>query len=288
VTGAGRGLGRAYAELLASRGAAVVVNDLGVATKSGGAPSPAPADEVVESLRAQGHRAIANYSDIGDPASGSEIVDAAMREFGRVDIVLNNAGTVEFHPIEELSAERFLGDLSVHLAGSFHLTRAAWPHLKKQSYGRVLMTASTSVFGQDNAASYGAAKAGILGLTASLALEGAPHGILVNAVAPSAATRMAVSPKASVASNTARPELAAEAAGWLLHEGCTWNGQVFHAGNGRLSRIFLGETRGYVDPELTIESVAENEKLVTDEATYIVPASVYEAISYHRELTPSH
>lgn len=286
VTGAGRGLGRAYAELLARRGAAVVVNDLGVATKSGGAPSTAPANEVVEGLRTEGHRAVANFSDISDPASGPEIVETAIQEFGRIDILINNAGVIVFDPIEQLTTERFAQDLAVQLVGSFNLTRAAWPHLRQQRYGRIVMTASTSAFGQENAASYGAAKAGMLGLTAALALEGARDGIQVNAIAPSAATRMAASHVPTVASNTASPDLAAQAVGWLVHEQCTLNGETLHAGNGRVSRIFLGETHGYFDPNLTVETVAANEDAVRDRSEYVVPTSVFEAITYHRGIAP--
>jgi NAD(P)-dependent dehydrogenase (short-subunit alcohol dehydrogenase family) len=237
-------------------------------------------------LRAEGHRAVANFSDITDPGSGTEIIEAAIREYGRVDIVINNAGVIAFDSIEHVTTAQFATDIGVHLIGAYNVTRAAWPYMREQGYGRVVMTSSTSIFGQDNSASYCAGKAGIIGLTAGLATEGEPVGILVNAVAPSAGTRMAASPVSTVASNTARPELAAQAVGWLAHETCRQNGRLFHAGNGRVSRIFLGETHGFVAPDLTVESVAAHEYAINDQSEYITPESVFDAITYHRGMTP--
>ena len=285
VTGAGRGLGRAYAELLATRGAAVVVNDLGVAASSGGEASAAPAEETVAHLVARGHRAVASFADVSDAAQAEGIVDAALEAFGRIDIVINNAGTLVNGSLEQQDLTTFSRDLGIHLGGAFNVTRAAWPHLRKQGYGRVVLTCSTSLFGQEHSVSYCTAKGGLLGMTRALAVEGAPHGILVNAIAPSATTRMTADPLRGVEQSVAPPELVAPAVAWLAHEECRRNGELLHAGSGRVSRIFLGETRGLFDPALTIEQVADGERTVDDATGYVVPTDVFEATGYHRSVT---
>jgi NAD(P)-dependent dehydrogenase (short-subunit alcohol dehydrogenase family) len=233
VIGAGRGLGRAYAELLAARGAAVVVNDLGVASSVGGEASSRPANDVVDYQPATGGRAVANFGDVSDPGSAAGIIEAAVGEFGRIDIVINNAGTLVLDPIEKFDAQRF----------GRELTRGACPRLRGQGYGRVIMTSSTSIFGQENTVAYCTAKDGLVGMTKALALEGSAHGIRVNALAPSAFTRMNAGPlpektisasaelvAQAVGTTGAPPEFVAQAVAWLVHEDCTLTGDPAHQG----------------------------------------------------------
>jgi len=190
VTGAGRGLGRSYARLLAERGASVVVNDLGGSIEGDGADA-GPAQSVVEEIVAAGGRAVADTHDVSTQAGGEAIIDAAIEHFGRIDIVVNNAGIIRWAGLPEVDLANLEAHLAVHLVGSFNTTRAAWPHFVEQGYGRVVLTTSSGLFGFDNNLSYAAAKAGVVGLARSAKLAGEPHGIKVNLIAPAAQTRMA-------------------------------------------------------------------------------------------------
>jgi NAD(P)-dependent dehydrogenase (short-subunit alcohol dehydrogenase family) len=277
VTGAGRGIGRAHALLLAAHGSSVVVNDLGGAIDGAGAdaePARAVADEIV----AAGGNAIADGSDVATVAGGQTLVDSAMEQFGRVDIVVNNAGIIRWGTFPEADADNLERHLAVHLGGSFNTTRAAWPHMVDQGYGRVVMTASTGMFGLPINLSYAAAKAGVVGLTRSLALAGAPHGITVNVVAPAAHTRMAVDPgePESPAPPEMSPDLVAPVVGFLAHEDCPVTGEVYAAGAGRVARIFLGCTEGYLHPgfDLEIGDIAKHWATINDEAGYYVPTDL--------------
>ena len=191
VTGAGRGIGRAYALLLADRGASVVVNDLGGSMEGVGAPTPTwrPAWRPRSSPRAE--RPSPTSSDVATADGAQALIDAAIEQFGRLDILINNAGIIRWAGLPEADPENLERHLAVHVAGSFNTARAAWPHMVEQGYGRIVMTTSTGMFGLPNNLSYATAKGAVIGLTRSLTTAGAAHGIKVNLIAPAAFTRMA-------------------------------------------------------------------------------------------------
>src|ERR1700761_3950636 len=193
VTGAGRGIGRGYALLLGQLGAKVVVNDLGGSTKGTGHDA-GPAQEVADEIVKGGGAAIANSSDVSSPEGAQEIIDAAVGEWGRVDIVVNNAGNVIYGAMPEIDVSVFDAICAVHLRGTFNVTRAAWPHLLAQNYGRVILTGSTGMVGMYDNLSYATAKAGMIGLAQALTVNAGDHDIKINVIAPNAWTRMAGDP----------------------------------------------------------------------------------------------
>ena len=272
VTGAGRGIGRAHALLLAARGARVVVNDLGGSTDGEGADD-APASAVASEITAAGGTAVVDTSDVATTAGAQALVDTAVERFGRVDIVVNNAGIVRWAGFPEADAENLERHLSVHVGGSFHTTRAAWPHMVEEGYGRVVMTASAGMFGLPNNVSYAAAKGAVVGLTRSLATAGSRHGIKVNLIAPAAATRMGSDARTEA---QMPPELVAPMVAFLAHESCPVTGEMYAAGAGRFARIFIASTAGYVHGGAapTVEDVAGNWAAINDEAGYYVPADL--------------
>jgi NAD(P)-dependent dehydrogenase (short-subunit alcohol dehydrogenase family) len=274
VTGAGRGLGRAYAMLLADRGAAVVVNDLGTSLTGDGTDERL-AESVAAEIVAAGGVAAADTNDVSSPATAQALVDATVDRFGRVDIVINNAGVIAWAEFPDIDDDNFARHLAVHLGGSFLLARAAWPHLVEQSYGRIVMTTSSGIFGLPNNASYAAAKGGVIGLTRSLATAGAAHGIRANAIAPAAMTRMA----GRVPSETAErmdPALVAPMTAYLAHEACPVSGEIYAAGAGRFARILLAQVPGYVHTgdAPTIDDIATQWEAINDERGFIVPADL--------------
>jgi NAD(P)-dependent dehydrogenase (short-subunit alcohol dehydrogenase family) len=277
VTGAGRGIGRAHALLLAERGARVVVNDVGGSIEGDGTDAE-PASDVAAEIVAAGGAAIADTSDVSSAAGAQTLVDAAVQEFGRLDILINNAGIVRWARFPDADADNLERHLAVHVIGSFHTTRAAWPHMVEQGYGRIVMTTSTGMLGMPGNQSYAAAKGAVIGLTRSLATVGAAHGIKLNLIAPAAYTRMA-GPSADDADPLAAQmpsELVAPMVAFLAHEDCPVSGEIYAAGGGRFARIFIASTEGYVHstPAPTIEDVAENWAAINDEAGYYVPADL--------------
>jgi NAD(P)-dependent dehydrogenase (short-subunit alcohol dehydrogenase family) len=279
VTGAGRGIGRAYARLLAQRGASVVVNDLG-GSKEGVGSDEAPANAVANEIHTAGGIAIANADDVSTEAGATAIIDAAMSEFGRVDIVINNAGIIRWGDLPDADVESMQHTLDVHLLGSFNVSRAAWPHMIRQQYGRIVMTTSTGMFGLRGNLAYAAAKAGTIGFAKNMRLSGARHGIKVNLIAPVAFTRMAGDPNPDSDPSDAPPEmspdLVAPMVAYLCHEECPVSGEIYVAGTGRFSRLFIAATEGYLhaDGSPTPEDVVNNWATINDESGYYVPADL--------------
>jgi NAD(P)-dependent dehydrogenase (short-subunit alcohol dehydrogenase family) len=272
VTGAGRGIGRAYALLLAERrGARVVVNDLGGSTSGEGADTSV-AGAVAEEIVAAGGEAVADASDVSSAEGAQALVAAATEHFGGIHVLVNNAGIVRWGGFPEIDEEHLARHLDVHVTGSFATTRAAWPHFVEQGYGRVVMTGSTGMFGLPNNTSYATAKAAVIGLTRSLALAGAAHGIRVNVIAPAAATRMGGAPE----SEDLAPGLVAPMVAYLAHEDCPVSGEVYTAGARRFARLFVGSTPGYLHEGAapTVEDVVEHWAAINDESGYTVPADL--------------
>jgi NAD(P)-dependent dehydrogenase (short-subunit alcohol dehydrogenase family) len=277
VTGAGGGLGRSHALLLASRGAAVVVNDLG-GTVGGQGSSASAADAVVDEIKAAGGVAVADYSSVSDPDAAAGIVQRAVDEFGRIDVVVNNAGILRDKSFLKLDWADLAAVLDVHLRGAFYVTRPAFARMKEQGYGRIVMTSSASGllgnFGQSN---YGAAKMGLVGLMNVLKIEGAKYGITVNAIAPIAHTRMTEELLGEMAEKF-DPTLVSPVVAYLASEACELTGEVWSVGGGSVSRMFIGLTDGYFkhpdrEGALTIEDVAGHVEDIRDEDAYIVPFS---------------
>ena len=273
VTGAGRGIGRAHALLLAERGASVVVNDLGGSMEGEGA-DVGPAVAVVEEIAAAGGAAVADGSDVSTPDGGQALIDAAVEQFGRLDVLVNNAGIMRWAGLPEVDAVDLERHLAVHVGGSFNTTRAAWPLLVDQGYGRIVMTTSAGFFGLPKNLAYATAKGGVIGLTRSLSTAGARHGIKVNLIAPAAVTRMAG--PATDETPPILPQQVAPIFASLAHDDCPVTGEIYAAGAGRFARIFIASTEGYLhaDGDPTIEDVAGNWATINEESGYSVPTGL--------------
>jgi NAD(P)-dependent dehydrogenase (short-subunit alcohol dehydrogenase family) len=290
VTGAGRGIGRAHALLLAERGASVVVNDLGGSTEGVGADSGV-ASAVAADIVSAGGAAVADTSDVATTAGAQALVDAAVEQFGRVDILVNNAGIIRWAGFPKVDEDNLAKHLAVHVGGSFNTTRAAWPHMVDQGYGRIVMTTSAGLFGLPNNTSYATAKGAVIGLTRSITTAGSAHGIKVNLIAPAALTRMA-GPAAEEGSKEMSPDLVAPMVAFLAHESCPVSGEIYAAGAGRFARIFIAQTEGYVHPTPapTVEDVAEHWAAINNETVYSVPQDLTAwsaAFLAHLERAPS-
>ncbi|WP_395307817.1 SDR family NAD(P)-dependent oxidoreductase [Mycobacterium sp. AMU20-3851] len=269
ITGGGRGLGREYALLLASRGAKIVVNDPG-ASLTGDGSDEAPAHQVVREITAAGGQAVANTDSVATVEGGQAIVDTAIENYGRVDILIHNAGTVRRGSLKELSYQDFEAVLDVHLRGAFHVVRPAFPLMCAAGYGRIVLTSSIGgLYGNHGVANYAAAKAGIVGLTNVVALEGAAEGVTCNAIIPGAVTRMAAGLDTS-AYPPMGSDLVAPAVGFLSHETCSVSGELFIAIAGRIARAFIAETPGMYRPSWSIEDVAENLETIRDDTAPLV------------------
>jgi NAD(P)-dependent dehydrogenase (short-subunit alcohol dehydrogenase family) len=271
ITGAGRGLGRAYALLLASKGAKVVVNDTGVSLKGDGV-DVGPAQEVAQEITAAGGEAIACADSVATPEGGKAIIDAALNRYGRIDILIHNAGIVRRGSLKELSYEDFELVLDVHLRGAFHVVRPAFPLMCKAGYGRIVLTSSINgLYGNRNVVNYSVAKAGIIALSNVTALEGAEEGVKCNVILPGAVTRMAEGLDTS-AYPPMNPELVAPVVGWLAHESCSITGEMLVSMAGRAARAYVAESPGVYRPEWTIEQVAEQiDAIRSTEAPVIFP-----------------
>lgn len=280
VTGGGRGLGREYALLLASRGAKVVVNDPGVSL-TGDGNDAGPAQQVVDEITGAGGQAVANTDSVATAGGGRAIIDAAIGNFGRIDILIHNAGTVRRGSLKELSYQDFEAVLDVHLRGAFHVVRPAFPLMCEAGFGRIVLTSSIGgLYGNHGVANYAAAKAGIIGLTNVVALEGASEGVACNVIIPGAVTRMAAGLDTS-AYPPMGPDLVAPAVGWLAHESCSVTGELFVAIAGRVARAFIAETPGVYQPSWSIEDIAANLDTIRDDSAPLVFAPVPDGHTDH-------
>jgi NAD(P)-dependent dehydrogenase (short-subunit alcohol dehydrogenase family) len=269
VTGGGRGLGRSYALLLASRGAKVVVNDPGGGLTGDGADA-APVDDVVREIIAAGGEAVACTDSVATAAGGNAIIDSALDTFGRIDILVHNAGNVRRGSLKEMSHEDFDAVLDVHLGGAFNVARPAFPVMCEAGYGRIVLTSSIGgLYGNQGVANYAAAKAGVIGLSNVAALEGAADGVKCNVIVPAAVTRMAAGIDTS-AYPPMGPELVAPVVGWLAHESCSVNGEIFIALAGRVARAVITETPGVYRPSWSIEEVGEHIDAIRDTSDPVV------------------
>jgi NAD(P)-dependent dehydrogenase (short-subunit alcohol dehydrogenase family) len=230
-------------------------------------PAATVAGEIVDG----GGEAAADTNDVASETGAQALVDAAVQRFGRLDILINNAGIMRWARFPEVDADSLAAHLAVHVHGSFNTARAAWPQMVEQGYGRIVMTTSTGILGLPNNTAYAAAKGGVIGLTRSLATASAKHGIKVNLIAPAATTRMA-----GEGGPAMPPGLVAPMVAYLAHEDCPVSGEIYTAGAGRFARLFIASTKGYVhhgdDP--TIEDVVEQWATINDERGYSVPADL--------------
>jgi NAD(P)-dependent dehydrogenase (short-subunit alcohol dehydrogenase family) len=295
VTGAGRGIGRAHALALASRGARVVVNDL----------DPDVSEAVVAEIVAAGGKAAAAAGSVADPDTCLGIATAAFDHYGKVDILINNAGILRTGYFEEIDQARYNAVLDTHLRGSYLLTQAVWPAMKQAGYGRVLMTGSSSaMWSHQGLSNYAAAKGGIWGITKALAYEGAPHGIRTNLLMPYASTPIGVeNPIPDMQANRRlflddaaqerliarwQPEFVAHMAVYLASDACEVNGEAFSVCGGRYARVFVGVADGWMAPgldTLTTEDVVANLPTIRDVSHHSIPTWLFdECVTVAKEL----
>jgi NAD(P)-dependent dehydrogenase (short-subunit alcohol dehydrogenase family) len=280
ITGSGGGLGREHALLLASRGALVVINDLGGAIDGTGSDKGA-AERTVDEIKALGGEAVADTNSVATPEGGKAIVQTALDAFGRVDIVVNNAGILRDKAFHNMTPDLWAPVIDVHLNGAYHVTSAAWPAMREQGYGRVVCTASgAGIFGNFGQANYAAAKMGLVGFTRVLAVEGARYNIKANVIAPVAKTRMTEDLLGALGDQL-EPRYVAPLVAYLAHESCDSTGRIFSVAGGRVAEVFIGEGPGYLDRELTPESVAANWDTITDRTTYDVPTQMGDEIGLY-------
>jgi NAD(P)-dependent dehydrogenase (short-subunit alcohol dehydrogenase family) len=271
ITGGGRGLGRSYALLLASRGAKLVVNDPGGSIKGEGVDA-APAEEVAREIRALGGQAVACTASVATPEGGNAIVQTALDHFGRIDVLIHNAGNVRAASLKEMTQADFDAVLDVHLRGAFHVVRPAFPLMCKAGYGRIVLTSSIGgLYGNHRVANYGVAKAGLIGLSNVVALEGAAEGVKCNVIVPGAVTRMAEGIDIS-AYPPMTPELVAPVVAWLAHESCSITAEMLISIAGRVARAFIAESPGVYRSSWSIEDVArEMESIRKTDAPVVFP-----------------
>lgn len=288
VTGAGRGLGRHYALELARRGASVVVNDLG-STMHGDSADVTVAGGVVEEITAAGGRAVASHDSVDNPEGGQAIVDTAIRAFGRLDVVISNAGIFNSIPFDQLSTDEWRRMLRVHLDGGFYLSQPAYRAMMKQRYGRfVFISSSAGNFGQPMEAHYAAAKTGLVGLSNVIAIEGAEHGISSNTVLPTGFSRMVTETvgdeqflRESGFMRAIRPELVAPLVVFLASKACNFTHRNYSACAGRYARVFVGLGHGWLataDSSPTAEDIHAHLDEVSALEPFVVPDSIVDEV----------
>jgi len=279
VTGAGGGLGRAYAILLGSRGAKVLVNDLGVST-TGEGKSQNNADKVVKEITDAGGVAAANYDSVED---GDKIVKSALDKWGRIDIVINNAGILRDVSFVKMTDKDWDLIYRVHLKGSYSVTKAAWNHMRDKGYGRIIMTSSAAgIYGNFGQANYSAAKLGLLGFAKALAIEGEKRNVLVNTIAPMAGSRMTETVFPPDLVQALKPEYVAPLVAYLCHDTSKTNGQLFEVGAGWISALRWQRTKGaFIDTSkgLTPEDVKKNWDKINDFSATTFPTATTDSVS---------
>jgi len=280
VTGAGRGLGRAVASLLAARGAKVVVGDNG-ATLDGTGSDSRPAEAVAADIRAAGGEAIACTADIATEHGSSDAVSAALDAFGHIDGLVHNASnSPDLATVDQLSSGDLDAVMRINPFAGLWLARAAWPHMVGRRFGRILYSTSAGIYGSLGNAHYAAAKAAYIGLLRCLAIEGVPHGICVNGIAPAAMTRMTerLEPSAYTEwfSATMAPEKVAVGAAWLMSDECQVNGEILALGGGRIARILLAESEGVIGSGASIEEVRDAMPRVMSDDRIFMPGALSE------------
>ena len=283
VTGAGNGLGKAYALELGSRGARVVVNDLGVAVDGSGSGST-PADEVVNEIIANGGEAVANYDSVATKEGGASIVQTAIDNFGTVDAVVNNAGILRDKSFAKMEEEDLNAIIDVHLKGTFFVCQPAFIQMKEQGYGRFVNVSSPSgLFGNFGQLNYGAAKMGIVGLTNVLAIEGAKYNIKANVIAPNAATRMTEELFGEDMSKLLTVDNITPLVVYLASEQCEVTHEIFSAGGGRFARIGISTDVGYFNATAKAEDIFANIDEIRDLSNSIYPTSLADELPLFNE-----
>lgn len=281
-------MGREHALLLARRGARVVVSDRGVDLFGQGADD-GPAQEAVEAIRAAGGEALAWAEDLAEPEGARRAVQAAVQAYGRLDALVHNAGfTLGATPFEAESLDRLERQLAINTRAAFVLAREAWPLMSAQGHGRIVLAASTALYGLPGGAPYSTAKASYIGLARSLAAEGEGRGIKVNLVSPAGATRMAHNMAAGELKSwflaNVQVDQVSPLVALLCHEACPVTGELFVAGAGRIARTVIGETQGVVDPGLTIEGVLARMPEILDQPAAAQPRTTGEALSHFMQV----
>ncbi|WP_026413765.1 SDR family oxidoreductase [Actinomadura oligospora] len=277
VTGAGHGLGRQHALELAARGAKVVVNDLG-GDRSGVGASAGPAQEVVDEITKNGGEAVASPDNVATPEGAEAIVGTALDTFGKIDIVVNNAGILRDKSFKNMTVEEWDAVIAVHLRGSFLVTKAAWPHLRENGHGRIVNTSSPAgLFGNFGQANYSTAKMGLVGFTKTLAHEGAKYDIKANAIAPVAWTRMTEDLLPADFADQLGVDRVTPLVAYLAHESNPDSGEVYTVGGGRIAKILVAEGAGWGTSEaMTVESVRDNWAAINTAEPHTVPRNVGE------------